>query len=150
MASDVRVMGALIDQVSALAEMLSGPAKISLVPIDVVPFVRSAWAARAENGPDSSFRGDEDSLVAVADPVRLRQIVELLGSNILTAAPRDSRALWVSRRGQMAELRVETPGTPRTLSVTLARALVEIQGGVLEQSREDGATILRVLFPLAP
>lgn len=150
MASDVRVMGALIDQVSALAGMLSGPAKISLIPIDLVPFVRSACAAVAENGPESPFREGEDSLIAVADPERLRQIVDLLASNVLNAAPGDSRALGVSRREQTAELRVETTGTPRTLSVSLARALAEVQGGALEESREDGTTVLRVLLPLAP
>jgi len=149
-AGDVRVMGSFIDQLSALVEILSGSAEVSLVPIDVVPFVRSACADMAEKGAELPFREGEDSLMAVADPRRLRQILDLLGWNALTGSQGDSRALAVSRRDAMVELGFETTGAPRVISVTLVRLLAEVQGGALEETRGDGTAVLRVLLPLAP
>ncbi len=147
--SDVRTLGALIDQVSALTEALSSPSNVTFVPIDLVPFVRSACAAVSENGFESVLRTDEVSLVAIADPVRLRQIVELFASGCPDPTHR-SRPLSIARRGQTAELSVETSGTPGTLNATLARALTEVQAGAFEESSEGGTTRLRVLLPLAP
>lgn len=146
---DVRAMGALIDQLSALTLALSGPAKLALGPIDMVPFLESVWASVAENGSVPPFRADEVSLVAIADPVGLRQIAELFASASFDTVPVGSRALCLARRGQAAEFTVETAGTPGVLSVTLARTLTEAQGGVFEESLEGGTTSLRVLLPLA-
>lgn len=148
--SDVRAMGDLIDRVSALTEALAGSTNVTFVPIDLVPFVKSACAAVSEQGFESVLRTDEVSLVALAEPVRLRQIVELFASGGLDTTHRSSRPLSIARRGQTAELSVETSGTPGSLSATLARALTEVQGGAFEESSEGGTTRLRVLLPLAP
>lgn len=147
--SDVRTMGALIDQVSALTEALSNSSNVTLAPIDLVPFVKSACAALAQEGLESAFSTDEVSLVAIAEPVRLRQIVELFVSGTLKATPRGSRTMRLARRGPAAEVMIETGGIQGVLSVTLARTLTELQGGTFEESVEGGTTHLRALFPLA-
>jgi signal transduction histidine kinase len=149
MSGDVRAMGLLLDQVSTLAETLSGGTHVSLQHIDLVPFVKSACFSLTEGGRELACRATEASLFAVADPVRLRQIIELFVSGDGEKRGGVATGVSVGRRGERAELTIET-GTPGILILALARALAEAQGGVLEESLEDGRTTLHVFLPLAP
>jgi K+-sensing histidine kinase KdpD len=137
---DVRAMSALVGQLSDLGAALSNETA-SLIAIDLLPFLKSVVQAAAE-GAAPALDVSGPSCMALADPVRLRQMIwPLVTPSDKGSVP--ARKLEIRADVEVVEIGIEC-GHPRPLSVALARALAQSQGGELREISKDGVTTLGV------
>ena len=143
---------------------------VRLEPVDVAALVRDVVAVLSVGGTNVVAEGVDGSIVADADPVRLRQVLDNLVANALTHAgsntrvtvgltmSRESVEIAVSDRGpgippaalaRIFELgvRLDPQATGSGLGLALSRAIVDAHGGALEVAsiRGEGSTFTVVL-----
>jgi light-regulated signal transduction histidine kinase (bacteriophytochrome) len=139
MQRDVQAQGRLIEQLADLSSILAGTLRLTVAAVDLRLLL-------AEMGAD--LRGEVEAPKVLGDLTRLRQLFALLlpgagGSTrpALTARAEEPGALWL--RG------LSPAGALGLVSLTLARALAEIQGGQLATSGTAEGTVFAIQL-LAP
>jgi signal transduction histidine kinase len=137
MERDVLAQGRLIEQLADLSSILAGTLRLTVTEVDLGLLL-------AEMGAD--LRGELEAPKVVGDVTRLRQLFALLlpgrgesARPALTAKAEEPGALWL--RG------LAPAGSPGLVSLTLARALAEIQGGQLATSGTPEGTVFAIQLP---
>lgn len=145
---DVRAMNELVGRLSNLASLMEGPTT-ELVIVDTAPFVEDLLAAAAhESGRPVPVSFAASTCQVLASPGRLR---ELLWPFV--AAPPDSpdRALSLAVLAEEARVAFTIEARyPRSLSMALAGALLEMQGGDMVVTEGAAQTLLRFRLHVAP
>ncbi len=139
MQRDVLAQGRLIEQLADLSSILGGTLPLTPEEVELIPLLTELGA---------ELRGQVEAPKVLADPPRLRQLFALLlpgtgeGTRpALTARVEEPGALWL--RG------LSPRGAPGLVSLTLARAVAEIQGGQLATSETAEGTVFAIQL-LAP
>jgi K+-sensing histidine kinase KdpD len=142
---DVRAMGALVGQLSDLATALSDESTAHAA-IDLLPFLKSVLEAAASGSPALEISGP--SCLAIADPVKLRQMIWPLVSPSNKGSV-SARKVEIREEPDSVEIGIEC-SHPRPLAVALARALAHNQGGEMRETSKDGLTVLSFRLRRAP
>jgi len=148
MATDVRVMGGFIEQLSLLGQV-AARTDANLVTLDLVPLLRSAQSAAAG---DTDLRLRTEALEPVlevrGEAETMQQIFALLGARALTAAGGE-RVVTLRRTGDSAEVSLESELKIRSLGAALLERLTRVQQGDFERSLVASRDVVRLRFPLA-
>jgi two-component system OmpR family sensor kinase len=159
-----------------LSQLDAGGIEMKIASVDLSPLAREVareFGARAElRGSRLELRTPDRSVVAVADPDRVRQIVRILLDNALTHTPEGaSVTVTIYSVNQRAELTVSDDGTgiPQRvqkriferfytadsaggsgLGLAIARELVQRMNGQIAISSSRRFTAFTLDLPLAP
>ncbi|HEY5872911.1 MAG TPA: HAMP domain-containing sensor histidine kinase [Gaiellaceae bacterium] len=143
---------------------------VRVEPVDVAALARAVVAVHSVSGASVVAEGVDGSIVADADPVRLRQVLDNLVANALTHAGTTNPVtirLTASRESVEIAVSDAGPGMPRVdlarifelgvrldpeaagsgLGLALSRAIVDAHGGTLEvaSTPDEGSTFTVVL-----
>lgn len=170
-------MARLVDDLLLLARTDQGRA-LEKEPVDLVRLAREAAGDFAAADPQRALQRDlEGSAVVEGDPIRLRQVIDNLLTNVRVHTPAGTPArVSVQRNGSWAEVVVadEGPGIPAEdqpriferfwrgdpsrgrssggsgLGLSIVESLVRAHGGVVAvQSSPGGGTAFTLRLPLA-
>jgi signal transduction histidine kinase len=140
---DVGAQSRLLDQLDDLSSILGGTSRPSVEEVDLVSLLK-------ELGAELQGRVSPPPTV-LADPRRLRQIFTILLPG--DAAPGAPSPVLIADDASPATLAIRGSarrGMPSPVGLTLARALVELQGGHLTTSPTPEKTSFEIQLPTLP
>jgi two-component system, OmpR family, sensor histidine kinase BaeS len=173
---ETRLMARLLDDLQTLSTAEAGALQLVREATDLRELafeVTSAFAPQAAAAGIRLAASPADETVTIADPFRVRQVLENLVTNALRVTPPGGDVtIAVARAEREAEIAVTDtgPGIPEEelaavfdrytrsadsggsgLGLAIARSLVEAHGGTITAARAPGGgTTMRVRLPLEP
>lgn len=129
-------MSQLIDRLQTVASAL-GASDATIGPVEIVSFVKELLQGR-----EIRFETAEPSLLVLADPIRLKEMLVPLLERDPKALSLPPPTICLSAAGGTAEISLETP-SPRAFIFVLARAAATSQGGECIQEAKGGRTVVR-------
>jgi signal transduction histidine kinase len=169
---EIKLLDRLVDDLRILSLAESGTLALQREPTDLVSLLSEAAAAFQSDFLSIQTSFSDETLVADADPLRLRQVVDNLLSNAVRHTP-PGGTIWLRCRlvdSQTVEIEVEDSGPgidPQDLpliferfyksgdsrgmglGLSIAKHLVEAHGGTIQAASPPGhGAILRVSLPL--
>jgi two-component system CheB/CheR fusion protein len=176
--TQTRRVGHLLDRLFDLARLQTGSLDVQLEPLDIVPVVHAAVASARTLTTDHEFDVaiETPSLLVLADPGRLEQVLLNLLTNAVVHAPESRRIeARVAREGESATVEIRDhgagipaavlarlfsrfPGTGQGdgrgrkglgLGLYITRQLMRAQGGSIKVTSTEGeGTTATIRLPL--